>query len=192
MAETSSSQNQSSDAGAHAAAGGKGSLLGKLAVVLFLVAVIVAECGVAYFYLPASSATAASPPAPKPAEKTGEKDKESAPSEEAEAPSQAEVDMGEFSVTAFQPSSNSTLRIDFHLFGTVKAGEEKEFARLMEENKHRFREQVLMTVRSAEITDIADPGLGLIKRQLLDRTNRTLGKPLLRAVVISDFSFVEQ
>jgi flagellar FliL protein len=100
--------------------------------------------------------------------------------------------MGEFSLTAFQPTSNSTLRIDFHLFGTVRAGEEKEFARLMEESKHRIREQVLMTVRSADITDLADPGLGLVKRQILDKTNRTLGKPLLHAVIISDFSFVEQ
>jgi flagellar basal body-associated protein FliL len=183
---------ESSNGGEQPATGGRRSLLTKLIVLLFVAVIVAVECAVAYFYLSSSpeSAAQASTPA-KPAEKTAA-EKEPVPAEEPEGPSQAEVDMGEFSLTAFQPTSNSTLRIDFHLFGTVRAGEEKEFARLMEENKHRVREQVLMTMRSAEITDLADPSLGLIKRQILDKTNRTMGKPLLRAVIISDFSFVEQ
>jgi hypothetical protein len=47
-------------------------------------------------------------------------------------------------------------------------------------------------VRGAEITDLTDAGLGLMKRKILDRANRTLGKPLLQTVVVSDFSFIEQ
>jgi flagellar FliL protein len=62
----------------------------------------------------------------------------------------------------------------------------------MEENKHRFREQVLVTVRGAELTDLTDAGLGLMKRRILDKTNRILGKPLLRSVIFSDFAFIEQ
>ena len=93
---------------------------------------------------------------------------------------------------AFQSTSNTTLRIDFHLFGTVKAESQKEFSKLMEENKHRFREQVLVTVRAADITELTDAGLGLMKRKILDRANHTLGKPLLETVVVSDFSFIEQ
>ncbi len=73
-----------------------------------------------------------------------------AKADEGDAPADVEVDLGEFSVTAFQPASNMTLRIDFHLFGSVSAENEKEFRRLLDENKHRFREQVLVTVRSAE------------------------------------------
>jgi hypothetical protein len=193
MAETPSPATDAAQAAEHESAShGRRSMLRRLAVALFLVTVVLVECGVAYLYLPSNTETAAmAGPAAKPAE-TPSVEKEAAPAEEAETPSQAEVDLGEFSVTAFQPTSNSTLRIDFHLFGTVKAGDEKEFARLMEENKHRFREQVLMTARSAEITDLADASLGLIKRQIMDKTNRTLGKPLLRTVIMSDFSFVEQ
>ena len=112
--------------------------------------------------------------------------------EEHAAPDEIEVDLGEFCVTAFQSVSNTTLRIDFHLFGTVKTEAQKDFLKLMEENKHRFREQVLVTVRGAEITDLTDAGLGLMKRKLLDRANHTLGKPVLQTVVISDFSFIEQ
>ena len=38
-----------------------------------------------------------------------------------------EVDLGEFTVTAYQPVSATTLRIDFHLFGTVVTKDAKDF-----------------------------------------------------------------
>lgn len=207
-------------------------MLAKINVLLFLAVVIVAECLIAYFYLPSASATAAvtAPPPPEkktekesekaahgketkePAkesakhektekasghgktEKNGAKHGEAAPAEqaeEAEPPDTLEVDLGEFSVTVYQPVSNSTLRIDFHLFGTVPGEQGKEFAKLFDETKHRFRDQVLMIVRSAEMTDLTDAGLGLIKRRIQDRGNKLLGKPLLQSVIISDFAFIE-
>jgi flagellar FliL protein len=62
----------------------------------------------------------------------------------------------------------------------------------LEENQHRFREQVIVTVRSSEITDLTDAGLGLVKRKIMDKTNRMLGKQLLQTIIFSDFSFIEQ
>ena len=100
--------------------------------------------------------------------------------------------LGDFSVTAFQPISNTTLRIDFHLFGTVLEDDEEDCLDLLAEHKHRYREQVLVIVRSAEITDLTDAGLGLIKRKILEKSNRTLGKPLFQEIIFSEFSFVEQ
>lgn len=105
---------------------------------------------------------------------------------------QEEVDLGEFTVTGYQPVSNSTMFITFHLYGTIKHKHSDDFASRLEENKHRFRENVIVIIRSAEITDLTDAGLGLIKRRILETTNKTLGKPLLQGVVFSDFSFVEQ
>ena len=137
-----------------------------------------------------------SDPAPTPAPAEAKQHKASAAKpgdeKEKEVADEMEVDLGEYSVTAFQSTSNTTLRIDFRLYGTVKGDNQKEFAKLMEENKHRFREQVLVTVRSANVSDLTDAGLGLMKRKILERANRTLGKPLLQSVVVSDFSFVEQ
>lgn len=103
-----------------------------------------------------------------------------------------EVDLGEFSLTALQPASNTTLLIEFHLFGTIRTAKDDQFSELYEGNRHRIREQVLMTIRSAELADLTDPGLGLIKRQILEKTNRALGKPLLLGVIFSDFIVVEQ
>lgn len=166
-------------------------MLARVLIVLFVGAVIGGECLIAFLYIPSTTETAAlagahpqAPVAPPP--------EPVAPPVEPETPTQAEVNLGEFTVTSYQPTSNTTLRIDFRLYGLVRQSEEKELGRLIEENKHRFRDQVIVTMRSAEISDLTDAGLSLIKRKILDRTNRILGKPVLLSVVFSDFSFVEQ
>ena len=103
-----------------------------------------------------------------------------------------EVDMKDYTVTAYQPLSNTTLRIDFHLYGTIAEGDQAEFEQLFAKNEQRIREQVIVTIRSSEITDLTDANLGLVKRKLHDKLNRMLGKPLVKSVIVSDFSFVEQ
>ncbi len=166
------------------------SLLGKIKILLFVALVIALECAAAYWYLPSATESALL------AGVAEEKKEESKTSREQEAGKkqndQVEVDLGEFSVTAYQPVSNTTLRIDFHLYGTIEAAEQKEFTIRREENLHRFRDQVIVTVRSSEITDLTDAGLGLVKRKIMDKTNRMLGKPFLQSIIFSDFSFIEQ
>jgi flagellar basal body-associated protein FliL len=172
------------------AAATKTKSFGKIKIVLFVVLVIAVECVVAYWYLPRTAETAAlagSAVENKEESKTASK-KETEKDQNAEV----EVDLGEFNVTAYQPASNTTLRIDFHLFGTVAVKDQKEFMSRLEENLHRFREQVIVTVRSSEITDLTDAGLGLVKRKIMEKTNRMLGKQLLQMVIFSDFSFIEQ
>lgn len=102
-----------------------------------------------------------------------------------------EVDLGDFSVTSFQPVSGTTLSINFHLYGEVLEADDAEFLERFEENRHRFRESVIVIVRSSDLADLTDAGLGLIKRKVLEKTNRALGKPLLKDVVFSEFSLVE-
>ncbi|MGA2619057.1 MAG: hypothetical protein ABSF26_15725 [Thermoguttaceae bacterium] len=168
------------------------SIRARIVVMLAIVVVVAVECAVVCLCLPKAGETAGvAGVAAKPAAAAKSPEHE-AKADESEAPADVEVDLGEFSVTSFQPVSNTTLRIDFHLFGSVGVETEKDFRRLLDENKHRFREQVLMTVRSAEMTDLTDASLGLIKRTILDKARRTLGKPMLREVIVSDYSFVEQ
>jgi flagellar FliL protein len=181
----------------------------KLAILGIVVTVIGVECTLAFFVL--SSAGNATEHVSEPSVAKGEgkgesKDKEAKHEGKAEAkgnveselngdadPSdQVEVVLGEFSVTAFQPATNTTLRIEFSLYGAVGAKEQKEFMTALEENQHRFREQVIVIVRSAEITDLTDAGLGLIKRKIMEKTNRMIGKSMLHSVIFSDFSFIEQ
>jgi len=172
------------------AAATKTNPFGKIKIVLFVALVIAVECVVAYLYLPQTAETAAL--AGSAVENKGESKTTPKKEAEKEPNSQVEVDLGEFNVTAYQPASNTTLRIDFHLYGTVAAAEQREFMTRLEENLHRFREQVIVTVRSSEITDLTDAGLGLVKRKIMDKTNRMLGKQLLQTIIFSDFSFIEQ
>jgi Flp pilus assembly protein CpaB len=103
-----------------------------------------------------------------------------------------EVDLGKFVITATDPISSTTLRIDFHLCATVDADRESEFTALLEKKRHRFRDLVSSIIRGAEHQDLVDPSLGLIKRKIMDETNRTLGEPLVDAIFFSDFSVAEQ
>lgn len=103
-----------------------------------------------------------------------------------------EVDLGRFNVTRFNPQSNTTLIVDFELYGVVLATEESSFATQFEANKVRVREQVIMTLSAAEMNDLTDAELGLLKRRILEKTNRALGKPMLQEVLFSKFNFVER
>lgn len=104
-----------------------------------------------------------------------------------------EVDLGDpFGITAYRPLSESTMRIDFHLYATIRVTDQAEFASLMEKNKNRFREQVIVTVRSSDEGELTDPSLGLLKRKILEKTNHIIGRPMVHSIVFSEFSFVEQ
>lgn len=103
-----------------------------------------------------------------------------------------EVKLGSYHVVTFNTNTGTSLNIDFELYGTVLAKEEAEFNHIFEANKVRLREQILVTVRASDVTDLSDPDLGLLKRQILEKTNRTLGKPLLHEAIFSKFSFIER
>jgi hypothetical protein len=156
------------------------SLLAKVKVLAFVTVVIAAECVLAWLYLPSASKTAAMAEAAieaKPPVDASTADKTDKPDED--LASLVEVDL-------------ETLRADFHLWGMVDQKDHDEFVRLMEDHHYRFREQIQYTIRSAEITDLTDARMALIKRKALERANKTIGKPLLRAVIFDDFSLVEQ
>jgi flagellar FliL protein len=193
----------------------------RLAAVLFLAAVVLGECLVAYRLLSSASAqgtSEAAPPSPTaatkertPGEAAGVESEPSKsepgksehpakstsidPLDEGDAASATgpvEVDLGQFTVTTHQPAANTTMRIEFRLYGIIAGKDKEEFDKVLKAVNHRFREQVLVTVRAAEGPDLADAGLGLIKRQILEKTNTLLGKRLLRALIVSDFSYMEQ
>ena len=69
---------------------------------------------------------------------------------------------------------------------------DSEFEELLAKNQHRLRDQAIFEIRNCQIDDLTDPGLALLKRRILAKSNDLLGKPLLHSIVFSDFSFVEQ
>ena len=103
-----------------------------------------------------------------------------------------EVELGTYNITRYNPTTKTTLAIDFELFGTVLADDAAEFQHHFETSNARIKEQITLTMHSAESADLTDAGLGLIKRQLLEKTNRALGEPMLKEVLFSKFNFVER
>jgi flagellar basal body-associated protein FliL len=184
-------------------------------------AIVLVQCVLAYLYLPGgeSSAKADAKKDAAPAHGAkGDKDKDSAVAGDSRS-EQREVDLGKFSLTTFDANSNTTMLIDFHLYGAVavehedkdakadpnhgekghagkpgEGGDEDNsyFGRLFRKNKNRFRDQVIVILRNAQMSDLADPSLGLIKRQILAKTNSLFGEPVLKDVLFSDFAVVQQ
>ncbi len=100
--------------------------------------------------------------------------------------------LGSYHIVSFNPKTSTSLSIDFDLFGVVLAEEEAEFSHLYTAHEKRISEQITIAVRGMEASDLTDPGLGLIKRIILEKTNRALGKPLVREAIVSQFSFMER
>lgn len=152
-----------------------------------VLAVTLLESAVVFLYLPsareAAAKSAAEEKLPEPEEEEVDTGKE-----------MREFDLGEFRVTAYQPMSSTTMRIDFHLFGMVLANgkNEEEMGLVFKAKEKRLRDQIFVVVRGADLNDLTDAGLGLLKRRILETTNKVLGKRLVQSVVFSDFSFVEQ
>ena len=167
-------------------------------------AIIIFECVVAYHYLRGGDATKAAAK------------KEAAENEHAEM---RDVDLGKFSLTAYDPNSNASLLIEFHLIGTIVAGHsEKEtkggaehegfgghgsksgdvaeddhtVEKLFKQDRNRFRDQVIVIIGNAHISGLTAPGLELIKTQILAKTNSLLGEPLLKEVQFTEFAVMQQ
>lgn len=103
-----------------------------------------------------------------------------------------EVELLTDNITRFNPESDATLNIQFSVFGVVLAAEAEDYATQFEANTSRIHEQIMLTLHGAETADLSTAGLGLIKRQILEKTNRALGRPLLREVVFTKLNFVER
>lgn len=195
--------NQSSTESRPSNGKGFGGHANRLKLIGFVLGLVTVEAVAAYFILPTSSdakspaqegvaETAGIPGAPSPISVPETQVDPTQGLGNTPGPDDVEVDLGQFSITAYQPTSQTTLRIDFHLWGTVDRSLDQEFQAAWAKNINRLRDQIIVIVRSADLSDLTDAGLGLIKRKILEKVNHTLGKPYLRTVVFSEYSFLEQ
>jgi hypothetical protein len=170
-------------------------MLKPILVAVFISAVIAVECVFAYLLIPSTADLEGW------AKKTdgehstaGEHGAEGKGEHQAEhsAEHEAEVELGKFNVIIHKPTENLTMRVNFHLIGTVGEKEHKEFEELYPKCEHRLRDQIIFEVRKSDVATLSDPGLALLKRKILAKSNDLLGKPMLHKIVFSDFAFIEQ
>lgn len=122
----------------------------------------------------------------------GDDDSHSEDDAEHAEPASHEASLGTYHVVAFNPSTGASMSIDFELFGVVLATEEAEFAERYLLHEKRLNEQVTIAIRGMQSAEFTDPGLGLIKRVILEKVNHALGKTIVREAIFSEFSFVER
>ena len=164
----------------------------------FISVIVLLEVAAASMLLPSASETAeiaeklAAADAAQEEEKNGQASGEDSATDLLALRDMREVSLGSYHVLTYNPETGSSLNVDFELYGTVLAEEEGDFFQLYEANQIRIREQILVTIRGTAVTDLTEAGLGLIKRKILEKTNRALGKPLLHEAVFSKFSFIER
>lgn len=176
----------------HRSTNARGGMMGKLLIAGFMGGVIVVECLLAYLFIPSAEEVAAL------AEQNMTKrlpdnligDESGAPAADDEKA--VEIPLGEYNMTVGQRNASIALRVDFHLAGIVLSEDETAFDNLMDRYPARFRQIVLREIRSADREDFDDPELGLLKRRILEKSSSLFGNPILKSLIIDDFSYVEQ
>ena len=170
-------------------------MLKPILVAVFVSAVILVECAFAYLLIPSTAdletwAKNKEGQHGASGEHGGEHAEEGKTAHSTEH--EAEVELGKFNVIVHKPADNMTMKVSFHLIGTVPEKEHKEFEELFTKCEHRLRDQIIFEIRKSDAPELSDPGLALLKRKILAKSNELLGKPILHTVVFSDFAFIEQ
>jgi hypothetical protein len=162
------------------------SLIKTLIIAGFVGGVILVECLAAYMFIPSSAQLEAQAKA-----RTEElhKDEGHEETQEESHGASVEVELGKYNITVHRPAQDVTLRVNFLLIGTVDEHDHAAFETLVEKNQHRLRDKIIFEIRNCELSDLTDPGLGLIKRRILTKSNELLGKPILQSVVFSEFAY---
>ncbi len=101
------------------------------------------------------------------------------------------VQLGQFSVSSYNPITRLTLKADFQLEGVTSCPDREAFDRFMQSSHRFFREQVMVSVRNSARAELIDPGLRLLKRRIVARVNLAMGRPFLKSVAIKDFNLLE-
>lgn len=168
-------------------------IFSKLNVVIFLIVVLTGEALIAYYFVPTAHEVAMAQSSF--VSENGDEEAISAEISELDGIGNEElkeIDMENFSLAVPNVTSGTAWRVDFHLWGIIHQDHDSEFKMLFERHRHRIRDQIRAIILRSETADLAEAGLGLIKRKISARVNRTFGKSLLRGVVFSEFFPYEQ
>jgi hypothetical protein len=170
----------------------KPSVLPKILVSGFITTIVVVETLIFFFMVPSADDVAALAEARliDKVEASMEKQGEEQISDEDAI---KEFSLGEYGIVFIPPGSDRTYRVEFRLFGTVKAKDEKKLEMMYAERKGRFHHRMMLEVRNATMDELTENQLGLIQRRILATSNEILGEePILLGVGFNDYQLVEE
>lgn len=109
-----------------------------------------------------------------------------------------EIDLGQFTITvliADDPSRQpdfeqyqESVALHYRLHCLVAKENEQRVQQYLEKNKGQICDEVIKTCRHANLVDLADPELQLIRSQLRDFTEEFVGRGMIKRFVFSEVS----
>lgn len=169
----------------------KASILSKIAVSGFVAAIIIVETVLFFLFVPSGDDVAALAEANliKKVQTDMEADGETTVEDENKA---VEFNLGDHAANFTPPGADRNYRVEFRLFGTVKAKDVPHLEELYNERSGRFRHRMMLEIRNATMDELNENQLGLIQRRILATSNEILEEPLLLGVGFQDYQVVEE
>ena len=168
--------------------------MGKFFIVGIIVAVILIETGLALYLVPDSKQVTArfreDIKKELVAEFDGDEDLLGRKGQEDEK--LIEKELGEYDVTIHDSKSGTTYAVDCTVVCTINEDDKSDFEKLYEVNQYRVREQIMIQFREANIEDLAEKQLGLIKKKISKNINNLFDGKMLREVHLPEFNYYQQ
>ena len=168
------------------------SLMGKVAIGGVVGVFVLVESVVAYMMLPNPDTIATKVREEIKAEITDKTEEADDPLEKQDTTNFVEAEIGNFNIMVHQHAANTTLTIACKVMATIDKNDKSEFDTLLENNKNRLRERIIIEFRSSEVDDLKDAGLGLLKRRILEKSNLLLGKPFIKSIMFPEYNYYQQ
>jgi len=175
-----------------AAAPSSPGFLGKIIAAVVIGVIVAGEAALVYMFLPSADVIASRVREEVKQELTEGGEKLEDVAKTSEFTEQIEVELGSFQLAIHQPSTNSTLNVTCRVMGTIEKTDQAEFDKLLANNSNRLRERIIIEFRSADLGELTDAGLGLLKRRILEKSNQLLGKPIVKSIMFPEYNYYQQ
>ena len=169
----------------------KPSVVPKILVSGFIATVIVAETLIFFLMVPTADDVAALAEA-RLIDKVEASMTEDGEEKIEDAESIMEFQLGEYGIAFTPPGSDRIHRVEFVLFGTVKAKDKARLEELYTARQGRFRHRMMLEVRNATMDELNENQLGLIQRRILATSNEILDEPILLGVGFDNYQVYEE
>jgi hypothetical protein len=97
------------------------------------------------------------------------------------------VELGEFQIRSYYPVEAQKSTVRFRLYAAAPADRLADIDELVENNRHKLRDQVITATRLAPLSAFDEPDLTSFCRRILARLRRALPELEIDNVYVSDF-----
>jgi hypothetical protein len=102
------------------------------------------------------------------------------------------LELGEFRIRAYYPVQAQKSMVRFVLFATVSGERYSTSKQLMQNRRHKIRDQVITATRMVPLVEFDQPDLASFRRRILLRLRRTLPELEIDDVYVSNFELKVQ